>query len=215
MDRVPAPRWKALLAALERWGLLLAQDARLPSVASTIAGEVVSGSWWSHPSGGAIFDALRRLEQGGTFSARLLDGKWVYVHARLVPPVQAMACSGEGWQTDGLAPDAARLLARLRKGEEVRTDAAGDVASRRRLAAAATVLETRLLARSREVHTEGGHHARSVAAWEVPAGTELPPADAARAALDAAIARLVETYGGTATPPWRPRGSRRSRPARS
>lgn len=215
MDRVPAARWRAVGAALERWGLLLAQDGKLPSVTTLAAGEVVRGSWWSHRENGAIYDAFGRLEREGAFSARLVDGKWAYVHERLVPAVHAVATSGAAWQTDGLSSAAVRLLARLRRGDEVRTDDATDVAARRLVAAAANELETRLLAESRQVHTESGHHTRVVTAWRAPPGLPLPAAEAARATLAAAVDALNAAHGARARLPWQSRRSRTPRVVRS
>ena len=44
-----------VFAKLEEHGLLLRIDANLPNVCALVAGERVRGSWWSHPSGRAIF----------------------------------------------------------------------------------------------------------------------------------------------------------------
>ena len=49
---------EALLAQLSSYGLLLQQDLRLPNVVALVAGEPLHGSWWSHPSGGTIFNRL-------------------------------------------------------------------------------------------------------------------------------------------------------------
>jgi hypothetical protein len=210
MDRLPGPRWNAVLAALERWGLLFAQDAKLPSVTTLVAVAPVAGSWWPHPRNREIYDSFGRLERAETFSARLLDGKWVYVHARLVPAVHAVAASGEPWQEHGLSPAAAKLLRTLRRGGEVLLDAAVDVGARRAAARAATELERRLLAESREVHTSSGHHARRWNAWHAPRHPRLPNVQAARRALEDAVAAMNAAHGATARLPWqRPASSRR------
>ena len=211
MDRLPEAKWDAVLAALDRWGLLVAQDAKIVSVTTLVAGEPVSGSWWPHPANGEIYDCFGRLDRvTRTFSARLLDGKWVYVHERLVPSVHAVAVPGEPWQEGGLSRDAAQLLRRIRAEGEIRTDAAPDAGGRRALAKAATDLECRLLAESRQVHTAEGHHTRFVTAWAVPPRLGLPPVADARSRLEEAVAALNEAHGTAVKLPWqRPASPRR------
>jgi hypothetical protein len=46
---------------LQRWGMLLAADAALPSVASLVAEAPIGGSWWAHPQSHAIFKAAKHL----------------------------------------------------------------------------------------------------------------------------------------------------------
>jgi hypothetical protein len=50
------------MVALREHGMLL-KSARgpLPNVAELVAGEPISGSWWSHDASHAIFDAINRL----------------------------------------------------------------------------------------------------------------------------------------------------------
>ena len=48
----------ALKRALATERLLFAQDAKWPSVAALVAGEIVKGSWWGHPQGQRIFKLL-------------------------------------------------------------------------------------------------------------------------------------------------------------
>ncbi len=43
---------------LERLGLLLLQDKKLPSVATIFAGRPMAGSWWGHPLGQEMFRCL-------------------------------------------------------------------------------------------------------------------------------------------------------------
>src|SRR5262245_65698284 len=75
------------MSALIEHGMLL-ESARgpLPSVAEMIAGEPIRGSWWGHPAGHAIFDALNTLaESPDVVRTRLVNGKVTLVHRRLWP----------------------------------------------------------------------------------------------------------------------------------
>jgi hypothetical protein len=58
----------------------------LPSLAATIAGEPIRGSWWAHPKAQQIFvlaEAIRDSED--IVTCRLVDGKITFVHRRLWP----------------------------------------------------------------------------------------------------------------------------------
>src|SRR4249919_3768352 len=75
------------MAALIEHGMLL-QSARgpLPNVADLVAGEPISGSWWGHPQGHAIFAALQSLDDSpDVVRLRLVNGKVTLVHRRLWP----------------------------------------------------------------------------------------------------------------------------------
>jgi len=53
----------AVLRELERHGVLLETDARLPSLVALVAGGPVRGSWWGHPLGHTIFATGEILHQ--------------------------------------------------------------------------------------------------------------------------------------------------------
>jgi hypothetical protein len=75
------------MAALVEHGMLL-QSARgpLPNVAELVAGEPIKGSWWGHPKGHEIFDALGELDDSpDVVRLRLANGKVTLVHRRLWP----------------------------------------------------------------------------------------------------------------------------------
>ena len=59
------------MVALAEQGMLL-ESARgpLPNVAELVAGEPIHGSWWSHPSSHAIFEALNAWPPRRTSSVR-------------------------------------------------------------------------------------------------------------------------------------------------
>jgi hypothetical protein len=201
---------QAIRDALDRHGLLLLSDARLPSVAGLVAGEPIRGSWWSHPKGRAIFAVATRLEDDPDVTiARLVDGKVTYVHRRLWPALAAVACSDEAWQTQALSRPARALLASVERAGEMRTDQGGDRTLPRE---AVLQLEQRLLLRSEEVHTERGAHAKVLETWRRWAGrrvpeTKRPPVEEARHRLEQA----VEALGGAAALPWQDKPRRRRR----
>lgn len=74
-----------VMATLIEHGMLL-ESARgpLPSAAEMVAGEPIKGSWWGHPRGHAIFDALNALDASpDVVRLRLVNGKVTLVHRRL------------------------------------------------------------------------------------------------------------------------------------
>src|ERR1022692_3013291 len=64
----------------------------VPSLAQTIAGEAIRGSWWAHPKGHAIFLCSRAIrESKDVLVCRLVGGKVTYVHRRLWPALVRLA----------------------------------------------------------------------------------------------------------------------------
>jgi len=188
------PDSRGLADALEREGLLLASDAKLPSVATLVAGMPVRGSWWGHPKGRAIFAAIRSLEHHpDTLAAPLVRSKVTFVHRRLWPALLAIAESGEPWQRTGLSQSARTLLVRIRRNGLVQ--ASGD---------AAREIERRLLARVEEVHTERGRHAKQLETWDEWAARERVTAAPSVARAKAAFERIIDAWpkGGRRAVPW-------------
>ena len=75
------------LAFVEKRGIVL-ESARgpVPSLAETIAGERIRGSWWGHPKGDSNFACSRAIRSAkDVLTCRLIDGKVTYVHRRLWP----------------------------------------------------------------------------------------------------------------------------------
>ena len=72
---------------VEQHGVVLA-SARgpVPIVAEAVAGEPIVGSWWSHPKGKAIFDALSAIDDSTDIRCfKLVDGKVTFVHRQAWP----------------------------------------------------------------------------------------------------------------------------------
>lgn len=64
----------------------------VPSLAQTIAGEPIRGSWWAHPKGPVIFRCSRAIrESKEVLVCRLVGGKVTYVHRRLWPALVRMS----------------------------------------------------------------------------------------------------------------------------
>jgi hypothetical protein len=146
-----------VLAAVDEHGLLLVQDVRLPSVVAILTGETPRGSWWSHPKGKLVFAVLGMLaDHPKIVFTKLLSGKQTLVHRRLWPDLLAAGSAGESWQTRGLSAAARSLLRRL----------ASSADPVRASGAAPKELEARLLAVTREVHTESGRHETALETWQ-------------------------------------------------
>ena len=81
------------MARLEADGVLL-ESARgpVPNVAELVAGEPISGSWWSHADSHAIFAAVNELaDSPDVVRLRLVNGKVTLVHRRVWPALVRVA----------------------------------------------------------------------------------------------------------------------------
>ena len=191
------------IGALRERGLLLLADNDLLSIATIIAGGPIRGSWWGHPKSHAIFAASTALARDpDAISIPLISGKVTFVHRRLWPALLAVALARERWQTAKLPPAARALLKRVETSGEV--EASGDSVRQ---------LEHRLLAKSEQVHTDKGSHAKHIQSWQHWASRAgVAPLDdvaVARQAMETAAASLRSGPGPAPKLPW----SRTSRSA--
>ncbi|MBL0217846.1 MAG: hypothetical protein IPQ07_28700 [Myxococcales bacterium] len=86
-------KWLAFVA--EHGVVLASAKGPVPSVAEAIAGEPIVGSWWSHPRGQVIFDALSEIDDDVDVRCfKLIDGKVTFVHRRLWPALVRLAREG-------------------------------------------------------------------------------------------------------------------------
>jgi hypothetical protein len=86
--------WAAFVA---HHGVVLA-TARgpVPSIAETLVGAPIKGSWWAHPKGHAIFEALSSLDDHADILCfKLVDKKVTFVHHRRWPALVELAAAGE------------------------------------------------------------------------------------------------------------------------
>jgi hypothetical protein len=179
--------------ALERTGLLLKSDPKLPSLTTLVAGEPVRGSWWGHPRAHEIYaEAVRLSGHPDVLLVKLVAGKDTFVHRRLWSHVYAIATAGESWQSKKLSAEAQELLRRVSREQSVETSGKP-----------AKELETRLLAHGEQFHAAGGEHRKHLETWEhwsgctgfVPA--PIPVAEAKRileAALPGAAFPWLQPY---------------------
>ena len=193
---------------MRRYGLLLESDPRLPSVVSLVAGKPIAGSWWGHPSGGAIYREVNKLaDRPDVVLLKLLNGKVTFVHDTLWPHVYAVGRCGEPWQVASLSPPSQRLLELVRRSGVIRTDdPRGRAAAGPRIASAALDLERRMLVLGTQVHTESGRHAKALESWphwarRVKLAARMPAARA-KAELAERVGRLNAEFSGKARLPW-------------
>ena len=75
------------LAFVEKHGIVLeSANGPVPSLAQTIAGTSIKGSWWSHPMGKDIFRITRAVRASQhVLVCRLVAGKITFIHERLWP----------------------------------------------------------------------------------------------------------------------------------
>src|SRR5687768_236250 len=81
------------LAFVEKHGVVLESGSGpVPSLAQTIAGAPIRGSWWAHPKRGQIFVATRAVrDSADVLVCRLIGGKITCVHRRLWPVLVRLA----------------------------------------------------------------------------------------------------------------------------
>lgn len=187
-----------ILAEVDRLGVLLVHDQKLPSVTALVAGEVIGGSWWGHPMGKTIYNALGSIEDD-VATVKLVGGKQTLVARRLWPELASVGAARDATALTGLAPAATTLLAAV--------DASADpVMVDKPHRTAADALEARLLVHVTDVHTDRGHHVKayeSWAAWAAARGVAAASRpDAARATITALVEAQLPT--GTRRPrlPW-------------
>jgi hypothetical protein len=64
----------------------------VPNLAEVVAGEPIRGSWWGHPAGHAIFDAINEVaDSGEVVRLRLVNSKITLVHRRVWPALVRIA----------------------------------------------------------------------------------------------------------------------------
>src|SRR5215510_2708650 len=90
--------FKRVAQALNRYGLLLETDPKLPSVTAIVAGAPIAGSWWGHPKGHEIFRVSQRLaDQPDVAGAKLVSGKATWIAKRLWPALVSIGSAREAW----------------------------------------------------------------------------------------------------------------------
>jgi hypothetical protein len=206
---IAARDFKTALQTLRRLGLLLETDASLPSVASLIAGEPVSGSWWSHAFAQKIFTTLGQFaDHRDVMFTKLISGKVTLVHRKLWPEILAIGTARAPWQMKGLSRSARNLLEMIDEQGSLRTDQLAWPKSRTaKPGEAARELERKLLIHAGEFHTESGAHAKLLETWKTwarrigfPVKTMRP--EIAMQKMEERVGKLNEQFEARAWLPW-------------
>lgn len=198
---------QTLLSALNDHGVLLEADQDIPSVVSLVAGEPIRGSWWGHPLGHLIYDLSCRLyDHPDVLCTKLVGGKVTYVHRRLWPAILAVGSDREAWQLEGLSPAAEGILDEVVGRGTLRYDHIA-LPGGKSPSGAVKELETRLLARSYQIHSEFGNHVRVLESWDCwAAGNHLQggtlSAAEGKALLEEAFASLRGNQATRLKLPW-------------
>lgn len=196
-----------LEGALERHGLLLLHDLKLPSITALVIGAPLSGSWWAHARGNEIYHLVAQLERGaGELSLKLVNGKVTFVHRRLwplilaavsQPPAPAPSTAARALLSSLAARRTLRVAELRRSGSFTPTD----------LKRAVTEVEQRLLAYVASEHTESGKHDKVLQRWtDWGLQHEVEPAACGPAAARAELATIAGALSdGGARPrlPWK------------
>ena len=192
---------------LQEFGLLLLSDSSLPNVAALVAGEKVSGSWWSHKAAHRIFAVSEMLEDhSDVLIMKLVSNKVTFVHRQLWEKIYSIGVAREDWQLRKLSPFAKRLLKTLDTQGVLQTDKLGQEFGLRP-AETTRELESRLLLHANQIHTESGAHAKVIETWPAWAKRASFRARAtssvtARHFFEQRLKDLHENFGGTSKLPW-------------
>ncbi len=172
-----------------RHGILLQTGGEFPSATTTITGEPLSGSWWSHPQASLIHWVLEALDEHRELTTvKLINGKVTLVHTSLWPALVAIGSARQSWQMARLSPLATTMLETADHGS-FRLDQFEPTATGRPTNAM-RALERKLLVHTREVHTEKGRHSKEVQSWTDWARTvgvlsgRIPNVDESKAAFE-------------------------------
>jgi len=201
--------FREVLAALERWGLLLVHDGAFPSLTGLTVGEPIRGSWWAHPLSNDIYMVGQQLQHCGDVAlTKLVSGKETYLHRRLWPHLVAIGISREPWQLDGLGAGAMAMLGEVDRHGSIRLDHYRGALSRKEASEDAKTLALRMLAYADDVHTHSGAHAKRLATWESWAKDHevaldaLPTPSAARQEFERIVNSANAEFSASAFLPW-------------
>ena len=83
---------QALAFVADQGVVLASAKGPLPRLIEFIAGEPITGNWWSHPRANQIYNALARVsDHPDVLVCRLVNGKITLVHRRLWPALARVA----------------------------------------------------------------------------------------------------------------------------
>ena len=200
-------QFEEIFLQLQKFGLLLLSDSHLPSVAGLVAGETISGSWWSHKAAHRIFAVSEMLEDHpDVLIVKLVSSKVTFVHRELWEHVYSIGIAREDWQLKKLSPAAKLLLETLDAQGSLQTNKLGKE-SGPKPSETARVLESRLLLHANQIHTESGAHAKVIETWDTWADragfrAKAKSPAAARRFIERRLNELDENFGGSSELPW-------------
>ena len=207
MTAAPRKQFDEVVLQLEKSGLLMLSDSSLPNVAGLVAGENISGSWWSHKAAHRIFAVSEMLEDHpDVMVMKLVSNKVTFVHRELWQHVYSIGVAREDWQLRKLSRVAKQLLKTLDTQGSLQTNKLGKEFGPKP-AETARELESRLLLHASQIHTESGAHAKVIETWPTWAeragfrARANSPA-AARRFLEQRLAEINEEFGGKGELPW-------------
>lgn len=194
--------------ALERQGVLLLSDPKLPSLVSLVAGEPVTGSWWGHPKGPMIYAMAEELEhEESVMTTKLVSGKTTFVHKRLWSYIVCVGSAKAVWQVRHLSGAAVGFFDLLSKSGSLSINSLGALPDGSKPGKACDELEKKLLIFAAQPDSEEGSHAKHVETWEhwcrrnsfKPTTQSV---DDAMAELEGVLYELNTKYGALAKLPW-------------
>ncbi len=208
---------EAVKRSLLKYGILLHSDLRFPNLVGIVAGEIVHGSWWSHPKADLIFEVGGGLKKDpDVLLTKLVSGKETYVHRRFWSHFLTIATLKDAWQLTGLSDLANSMLNAVEKRGELRTNEFAHEFNMevKMLGKEARLLERRLLVYGDDFHTSNGYHAKLLKSWDrwmLAVGfrpDHVNPVDT-RKALEVLVGKINREFGAAGTLPWRAAGNLR------
>ena len=199
--------YELVLSNLTKFGFLLESDPCLPNVCTLITGEVMRGSWWSHPVSHDIFAVHEQLEDHpDVLITKLVSSKVTFVHRKLWRQIYAVGNSRAEWQMKNLSGPARLLLKQLDKEGSLTTNKLGTTFGAKP-GDTARELEMRLLINARQFHTDSGSHSKLLETWETWAKrVSFRPAavttTAARRRIEHRLTLLNKEFAGDGRLPW-------------
>jgi hypothetical protein len=159
--------WTKIRKALDRCGVLLLTDPKLPSLTTIVAGRPIKGSWWGHPKGNLIYNLSNELmDQPDILSVKLINKKVTFVDRRHWQALFAIGVAEHDWQLKTLSTPCKILLKMVNSKGELRADDSRLRQTPSEIGKLAAKLEERLLLYSESIHTESGKHIRVLRSWK-------------------------------------------------
>ena len=192
---------------LQKFGMLLLSDSKLPNVRQLVSGKPARGSWWSDESAQTIFRVSEMLEDHpDVLIMKLISDKVTFVHRELWGRIYSIGVAREEWQTRNLSLGAKQLLKKLDTDGWLQTNRLGKEFGPK---PGETVreLEMRLLLHATQIHTESGAHAKVIERWDVWAErmnfrARPKSAAASRRFLEQRLAEMATQFPGHGRFPW-------------